>query len=183
MKTLFGLLAPLILAAGCATPLSKISTQPLPARELPVSKIEIDNFARDQAFESGVYKSGWWPIPDKWLEPPFHEAFAARLRGTLKAAGKGPDLQLAVIDSGFYMETKAAEDVPFVGLVTTFRERPYRCAVVLNIKTGGRSERREFEHLQTASRAYGDLEDKAGFINQCQAALINKVAEYLSKAS
>ena len=80
------------------------------------------------------------------------------------------------------MDMQAADTVAFVGIAAAFREHPYKCNVILNVKSEAGLERREFEHVQVTNRTFGDLDDKAGFISRCQDALVQKAADYLSKA-
>ena len=77
------------------------------------------------------------------------------------------------------MDSRASDSIIFVGIAAAFREREYKCNAVLNIKANGKSERREFDNVQVANRAYGDLEDKRNFISTCQDKLAQKVADYL----
>lgn len=77
------------------------------------------------------------------------------------------------------MDMKVSDTIAFVGMAAAFRERPYKCNLVLNIKSSRGSERREFEHVQMANRAFSDLEDKSGFISRCQDALVQKVGDHL----
>ena len=109
-------------------------------------------------------------------------SITAKVKGGLKASGHGEVIQLAIIESGLFMDMKASDSVVFVGLAAAFRERPYKCNLVINIKTSRGSERREFEHVQVTNRAFSDLEDKPGFVSKCQDGLVQKLADYLGKA-
>lgn len=178
-------LAALALAlAGCAIAPTPINTYAPTAREVPAASLEIDDFAtaKEDRGSGGAYFTGWLPIADKWVKPAFHEAMTAKLKGALSGSGRGPTIQLAVIESGLFMDSLASDSIVFVGIAAAFRERPYKCNVVLNIKMQGKSERREFENVQVANRAFGDLEDKTNFISKCQDTLVDKVAAYLTKA-
>lgn len=169
---------------GCAVAPAMIPTNPPAVRILPVAKLEVDDFATaKQVRESdAIYFTGWFPIADKWVKPNFHEAIAAKIKGSFKAGERGEVMQLAIIESGLFMDVKVADSVVFVSLASTFRDRPYKCNLVVNIKTSKGSERREFEHVQVANRAFSDLEDKPGFVSKCQDALVQKLADYLTKA-
>lgn len=169
---------------GCAAAPTIIPTNPPAVRIVPTAKLEVDNLATaKQVRESdAVYFSGWFPIADKWVKPDFHEAITAKIKGSLKAGGDGEVVQLAIIESGLFMDMKASDSVAFLGIAAAFRERPYKCNLVVNIKTTRGSERREFEQVQVANRAFSDLEDKAGFVSKCQDALVQKLADYLIKA-
>lgn len=153
------------------------------SRQVPAARIEVDDFASaKQVRESdAVYFTGWFPIADRWVQPPFHEAITAKLKGGLKADGRGEIVQLTVIESGLFMDMKASDSVVFIGIAGVFRERPYKCTLVVNIRTSRVSERREFEYVQLGNRVFGDLEDKPGFVSRCQDALVMKVADYLQK--
>lgn len=150
---------------------------------VPASRIEIDDFAVGKQVKDtdAVYFTGWFPIADRLVQPAFHEAIAAKLKGGLKASGSGEVVQLAILDAGLSMDMKASDSIAFVGLATVFRERPYQCNLVVNIKTSRGSARQAFEHIQIANRAFGDLEDKSAFVSKCQDALVQKVADFLAK--
>lgn len=181
MKSLL-LIATLALA-GCATTPARLIVTTDAALEVPAAKIELDNLATaKQVSESSVYFTGWYPIADRFVSPPFHEAMAAKLKAGLKPSGRGEALQIALIEASLYMDMHASDSVVFVGIAAAFRERPYKCTVTLNIKGAGGSQRREFEHQQVANRAFGDLEDKSGFVSKRQDALVKKVADALAQA-
>lgn len=170
---------------GCASAPAptKLSTTFDKSRPLAARKIDIDDFASSKTTRQndGVYFTGWLPISDAAVTPPFHDAFAQKLKGTLQATGTGAaEIQIAIIESGLFMDSRASDSIAFVGIAAAFREREYKCNAVLNIKANGKSERREFDNVQVSNRAYGDLEDKRNFISTCQDKLAEKVADYLS---
>jgi hypothetical protein len=174
----------LIGIGGCAsTAPSRLVTEVAPdqRRVLDFSKIEIDDYAqpKETRGNDGIYFTGWLPIPDKAVLPSFHEAFTAKLTSALNASGKGDVLQIAVIESGFYMDSQASDSVVFVGIAAAFRERPYKCTATLNFKVAGKSVRKDFDNVEVANRSYGDLEDKSGFISKCQDKLVSGVVNFL----
>lgn len=170
--------------AGCASAPAptKLSTTSDKSRSIAASKIDIDNFASNKTrLNNGVYFTGWLPVPDAAVTPSFHDAFAQKLKGTLKATGTGTaEIQIAIIESGLFMDSRASDSIVFVGIAASFREREYKCNAVLNIKANGKSERREFDNVQVSNRVYDDLEDKQNLISTCQDKLVQKVADYLS---
>lgn len=172
----------LMVLAGCAaTPPAAISTTSVKPSEIQASSIEVDSFAMTRQVNEtdAVYFSGWFPIADKWVQPPFHQAIASKLKDSLKPDGKGGDLKLTIVDAGFFMDMKVADSVIFVNLLSVSRERPYKCTLILNVKSTKGSERREFEHAQTTNRSFHDIEDKGMFVEQCQSALVDKVVAHL----
>lgn len=174
-------LAAAVMLSGCAIQPTLISNSPSVSTNLPFSKIEIDDFATPKQVKDTdvVYFNGWFPIGDKWVTPPFHEAIASKIRGALRATGQGSLVQLTVIEAGLFMDSKASDTIVFVGLAAAFRERPYKCNLIVNIKTPHASERRVFEHIQTAYRGFGDLENKSEFVGKCQDELVQKLAAHL----
>lgn len=179
------ILAALVLTlAGCAAPApTQLSTTFDKPRPVAVRKIDIDNFASSKTTRpnDGVYFTGWLPISDAAVAPSFHEAFTQKLKGSLKATGTGTvELQVAIIEAGFFMDSHASDSVVFVGIAAAFREREYKCNAILNIKVNGKSERREFDNVQISNRTYGDIEDKRNFISTCHDKLAQKVADYIS---
>jgi hypothetical protein len=186
MKERFLVALSLLALGGCASVSpSRLVTEIAPdqRRVLDYSKIEIDDYAQSKETRAndGIYFTGWLPIPDKAVLPSFHEAFTAKLSGALGHSGKGEVLQIAVIESGFYMDSQASDTVVFVGIAAAFRERPYKCTATLNFKVAGKSVRKEFENIEIANRSYGDLENKGEFISKCQDKLVGKVADYLKR--
>jgi hypothetical protein len=174
-------LAAAAMLSGCAIQPTLISTSPSSGINLPFSKIEIDDFATPKQVKDTdvVYFSGWFPIGDKWVNPPLHEAITSKMRGSLKASGQGSAIQLAVIDAGLFMDSKKSDFIAFVGLAAAFRERPYKCNLVVNIRTPKKSERKVFEHTQIANRSFAELENKSEFVGRCQDELVQKLANYL----
>ena len=170
------------LLAGCAAPPTALITSAKNERKVNAQSIEIDDLAADKTEQqSGVYFTGWLPISDVAVKPSFHAAFSQKLKGTLQTtSGAVGNLQISIIESGFFMDSLVSDSIVFIGLAAAFRERPYKCNAVLNVKVGGKSERREFEHIQVASRVYVDLEDKQTFINNCQDGLVEKVAAFIA---
>jgi len=170
--------------AGCAAaPPTQLITSVKVDRKINAQAIEIDDLAADRHVRptEGVYFTGWLPIPDNAVKPAFHAAFAQKLKGALQpTAGATSTIQIAIIDSGFFMDSLASDSIVFVGIAAAFRERPYKCTAVLNVKVAGKSERREFEHVQLANRSFGDLENKQDFISSCQDSLVDKVADYVA---
>lgn len=180
MKSL--LLFTSLLLCGCAAfePTRLITTTD---KKLNVnfSSIEIDNFAQSKEVEAtkAIYYTGWLPIPDNEVTPPFNEAIALKLKNGLIASGKGSALQLAIIESGFYMDTKSTDSIAFIGIAASFRDRNYKCTVTLNIKAKSKSERMTFENVEMSNRVFYDIDNREKFVSVCQDKLTEKVANYL----
>lgn len=178
------ILACLTLAGCAATPPIPLNTSIQIQKKVNANNIEIDDYAVDRKAgdsSGSVYYTGWAAIPDSFVKPAFHTAFSQKLKSALQPiTGANGTIQIAIIESGFFMDSKATDTVVFIGIAAAFRERPYKCNVTLNLKVGGKSERHEFEHVQLANRAFGDLDNKQEFINNCQNALVEKVANFIS---
>ena len=74
-----------IALGGCAAPPTIIFTNPPAARIVSAAKFEVDDFATAKQVREadGVYFTGWFPIADRWVEPAFHEAITAKVKGGL----------------------------------------------------------------------------------------------------
>lgn len=164
---------------GCTPELINVDTNIANKYEIEYSDIRVKDFAIEKDVKVGdvVWVNGFIPI-HKGYNPQIHEVFYKKLSQGLKNSKNGGRIDIAIIDSGLFMEKDFADDMAFVNLFAMAREREFMCTATLNIEDSTSSKRVTFENK--IKRGYfNDKEEMSSFVSNCNDKLVEKTYEYI----
>lgn len=132
---------------GCAVtpsvefnPKENITKIDLPLRNLLVSYI-----GQESDFSTTPLYPGFNRVNDKMFHPIPGEMLKITLNKMVNLNPEGKDAELLIIDSPLYLQSVAADFIPFLGMVSqATSDRQMKCEAVIIFKVGNESSRANF---------------------------------------
>lgn len=173
-----------VLLVGCMSPAPKlaIGEETYPVSVDRMSVVNLTTPPKEREFR--VYQSGFGALVDTITIPPFSEYVIQSIEERLKpvVTSRDQSLELMVVDAQFLQESRVADSVPFIGLVSVLSPRELKCSLDINFRIDGESMRERFDNTVTTPLPFGDLEtaEKKQLVEQCVNNLIAETASYIN---
>ena len=183
MKNFLAFAALILATGGCAVQPISLHDRAAESFEAQVKSLFIDNLATEAEIGVGdvVYVSGWSPAHGGF-SPPLHESFVAKARNSIVAIGTSGRVDISVLRVGYWVEKSVADDVVFVGILISGRERGFKCDADVNVKTQSDSRRITLSH-EIRRPYFDDREEIPRFVDSCQTDLIRQLVDLIKKSA
>lgn len=149
--------------------------------QIPVKKLVIDNLAIDKRVEPGesIYVNGWAPAISPDFKPTLSVALASKLKNSILPNAELGRAEVSILRSGFFIEKTVADDVIFVGIFTSGKDRGHKCDVDVNLKTENDSQRLNFSY-EIRRSYFDDFDQMRQFIEVCQDDIVKQIANKIT---